>query len=247
MATLEPQPEVAEDVYRCGSKRVNWYLLEAEGELVVIDTGYPAHWDQLTERLAALDRDVSEIAACLLTHAHPDHIGFARRLHETAGVPVWLHEAGVRRAREGGDPPLGGFVTRLWRPAVLRYFLEAIRSDGTDVPPVTDVNTFADGDELPVPGRPRVAHVPGHTEDEVAFYFPDRDVLCCGDAFATVDFETWSGHAPQLMPAWLNRDHERARASIARLESFGEVVLLPGHGDPWTGRMADAVRTASER
>lgn len=247
MATLEPQFEVAEGVYRCGSDRVNWYLLEADDELLVIDAGYPAHWEQLTERLAALGRDVSDVAACLLTHAHPDHIGFARRLREAAGVPVWLHEAGVQRARDGGDPPLGGFVTHLWRPAVLQYFLEAIRSDGTDVPPVTDVKTFSDGDELPVPGRPQVTHVPGHTEDEVAFYFPDRDALFCGDAFATVDFETWSGNAPQLMPAWLNRDHERARESIARVESLGEVVLLPGHGDPWTGAMSDAVRTASAR
>ena len=247
MATLEPQPEVAEGVYRCGSSRVNWYLVETGDGLTVIDTGYPAHWEQLGERLAALDRTVSDIDACLLTHAHPDHIGFARRLREVAGVPVWLHEAGVQRARAGGDPPLDGFIKNLWRPPVLRYFVEAFRSDGTAVPPVTDVETFADGETLDVPGQPRVVHTPGHTEEEVVFYFPDREVLFCGDAFATVDFETWRGHAPQLMPAWLNRDHERARESIARLESLGDVVLLPGHGDPWTGRMADAVRTARGR
>lgn len=247
MATLEPRSEVAEGIYRCGSDRVNWYLVEVEDRLLVVDAGYPAHWNQLGERLAALGRDASDIAACLLTHAHPDHIGFAQRLHDRANVPVWLHEAGIQRARDGGDPPLGGFVTNLWRPAVLRYFVEAVRSDGTAVPPVTDVEPFADGDELPVPGRPRVTHVPGHTEDEVAFSFPDRGVLFCGDALATVDFETWEGHAPRLLPAWLNRDHERARESIDRLESFGEIVLLPGHGEPWTGDAADAVASARER
>lgn len=90
-------------------------------------------------------------------------------------------------------------------------------------------------------GQPRVIHVPGHTEDEVAFYLPDREVLFCGDALATVDFETWQGNSPQLMPSWLNVDHEQARESLTRLEPLGEVVLLPGHGDPWTGDLTEAL------
>jgi glyoxylase-like metal-dependent hydrolase (beta-lactamase superfamily II) len=212
MAPLEPPTEVADGVPRCGSERVNWYLVEGTDELTVVDTGLPAHSKQLFERLDALGYDGSDVAACILTHAHPDHIGFAQRLHESADVPVWLHEAGVERAREGGDPPLSGFVKNLWRPAVLRYFVETVRSGGTSIPPLMAVETFADGDELDLPGRPQVIHVPGHTEDEVAFYLPDRDVLLCGDAFATVDFETWQGHA--TTPAGLARRRPRAGARI---------------------------------
>jgi len=66
-------------------------------------------------------------------------------------------------------------------------------------------------------------------------------VLCCGDALATVDFETWQGHRPQLLPAWLNVDHEQARASLHWFDDLGEVVLLPGHGDPWTGDLPGAI------
>lgn len=246
MATAETGREVADGVYRCGSERVNWYLVEADDGLTVVDAGFPVHWTQLVDHLGATDRTVTDVDACVLTHAHPDHIGFAHRLHEEAGVSVWLHEAGVRRAREAGDPPLAAFVRNLWRPAIVRYMIEVVRSEGTEVPPVTSVETFVDGDELDVPGRPRVLHVPGHTEDEVAFHLPDRNVLLCGDALATVEFETWRGHAPRLMPAWLNVDHGRARSSLDGLDSLGEVALLPGHGDPWTGRMAEAVRQARE-
>ena len=133
-------------------------------------------------------------------------------------------------------------MKNLWRPAVLRYFIEVVQSDGTSIPPVRTIESLKDGSNPDVPGRPRVIHVPGHTDGEVAFYLPDREVLLCGDALATVDFETWQGNTPQLLPPWLNVDYDRARESLARLESLGEVVLLPGHGDPWTGDLTEAIR-----
>lgn len=190
MTTLEPRAEIADGVYRCGSGRVNWYLLEGDGGLAVVGAGFPTHWEQLTDRLAAAGYEPSDVDARVPTHAHPDHIGFARRLHEEADVPVRVHEAGVRRARDGGDPPLGGIAKNPWRPAILRYLVEVVRSDGIETPSVTTAETFVDGSELDVPGHPRMIHVPGHTEGEVAFHLADRDVLHCGDALATADFET---------------------------------------------------------
>lgn len=244
MDTLNGAAEVAGGVYRCGSTRVNWYVLEEEGKFTVVDTGLPTHYQQLFDLLSALGAGVEDIEVCLLTHAHPDHIGFAERLRKEANISVGLHAAGVQRAREGGTPPLGGFLKNLWRPAVLAYFIEVARSEGTSVSPVTSVDTFDDGSTLDVPGHPEVLHVPGHTEDEVAFYLSDRGVLLCGDALTTVDFETWRGNRPQLMPAWTNSDHDQARESLDRLGGLGEVVLLPGHGEPWSGRLEEAVPLA---
>lgn len=240
MASTELDSEIVTGVHRCGSRHVNWYLVEEDGELTVVDTGFPTHWQQLLDALETLGYDLADVEACLLTHAHPDHIGFAERLREE-GVPVWLHEAGRERAGTGGNPPLGGFVKNIWRPAVLRYFVEVVQSEGTSIRPVTETESFDDGDELDVPGRPQVVHLPGHTDGEVAFHLPDRDVLLCGDALATVDFETWRGHTPQLLPPWLNVDHDQARASLSRLDQFGQVALLPGHGDPWHGTLSDAL------
>lgn len=241
MGTTETEPGIVEGVHRCGSRRVNWYLVEGSDGLTVVDTGFPTHWEELLDRIDTLGYEFDDIEACLLTHAHPDHIGFAARLRERGEIPVRLHPGDSERAREGGQPPLGGFVKNLWRPAVLRYFVEVFRSDGTSIPPVRTTEPLEDGSELDVPGRPRVIHVPGHTDGEVAFHLPDRDVLLCGDALTTVDFETWRGNTPQLLPPWLNVDYERARASLTRLESLGEVVLLPGHGDPWTGDLTEAI------
>lgn len=241
MNTLNGPTEVADGIYRCGSKRVNWYLIREGGKFTVVDAGFPAHYPQLLAALEELGADLAGIEGCILTHAHPDHIGFAERLRGQMGVPLQMHPSAVQRARDGGNPPLSGFLKNLWRPAVLAYFVEVARSKGTSVPGVTSAETFEDGAELDVPGRPQVIHVPGHTEGEVAFFLSDREVLFCGDALATVDFETWQSHEPQLLPDWINADHARARRSLERLEGLGEVLLLAGHGAPWTGPMEEAV------
>ena len=226
---------------------MNWYLVEAGGGLTVVDTGFPSHWSQLRERLAADGYDVADVDACLLTHAHPDHAGFAEKLRREADASVWLHEGDTDHARGEGELAVGQMIARLWRPELLRYAFEFARSGGFSVPPLTTFRTFEDGATLDVPGEPRVIHTPGHSEGHVAYYFPAREVLVCGDELVTVDFVTGRGHPPQLLAEWFNPDHERAYESLARLESVGEVLLLPGHGDPWRGRTERAVALARER
>lgn len=83
-------------------------------------------------------------------------------------------------------------------------------------------------------------HVPGHSAGLCALYCPDRDVLLCGDTLATVDIKTGRSRRPQLM-SMFNADRGRAA------ESLGRVTLLPGHGDPWRGKMQKAVGLARER
>lgn len=82
--------EVAEGVYRFGTQRINWYVLEADDRLTVVDAGLPAHWPQLNDWLDTNNYEVDDIAAVLLTHADVDHVGFARTLADQ-GVPVYCH------------------------------------------------------------------------------------------------------------------------------------------------------------
>jgi hypothetical protein len=46
------------------------------------------------------------------------------------------------------------------------------------------------------------------------------------------------------MPSRPNADTPRALASLANLGRIKAGMLLPGHGDPWTGRVQDAIRRA---
>ena len=109
--------------------------------------------------------------------------------------------------------------------------------------PIREVSSFADGEVLDVPGRPRVVHSPGHTAGSAALHLESRGVLFSGDALVTRNPMT-GRVGPQIMPSGLNADTPQALASLANLAAIKADVLLPGHGEPWTEGVGEAIRQA---
>lgn len=234
--------EVAEGVYRFGTHRINWYVLEGDDGLTVIDAGLPAHWPQLDDWLDENGYEPEDIAALVLTHADVDHVGFARTLDDR-GVPVYCHPEDLSLLRDQPQGPPGWFLRNLWRPRFFLYVLEMIRDGVRSVDPIADIEPLTDGDTLPVPGKPRVIFAPGHTPGSCALFVEDRDVLFCGDVLATRNIFTGREGDPQLLGA-ADEDHDEAKAALARLEGLGSVTLLPGHGNPWHGNVDEALELA---
>jgi glyoxylase-like metal-dependent hydrolase (beta-lactamase superfamily II) len=150
--------EVARGVYRLTQGVVNFYLVEEGGKLVVIDAGAPRDWDMLVRTVSDLGRELADIEAVLITHAHSDH-------------------------------------------------------------------------------------VPGHTPGCTALLLETRGVLFTGDVLATRNPLT-GRIGPQIMPSGLNRDTPQALRSIDVLDGIQADLLLPGHGEPWTGGTAEPARLA---
>jgi hypothetical protein len=50
----ERPPEIAEGVYRLGTRWVNFHLVAEEAEFTLIDAGYPGYWKYLSAATAAL-------------------------------------------------------------------------------------------------------------------------------------------------------------------------------------------------
>ena len=90
---------VVEGVHRITDSYTNWYLLEEQGRLTVVDAGVPASWQSLHDALARLGRKPSDIEAVVLTHAHVDHVGFAERARTELDVPLYVHENDAPLAR----------------------------------------------------------------------------------------------------------------------------------------------------
>jgi glyoxylase-like metal-dependent hydrolase (beta-lactamase superfamily II) len=180
----------------------------------------------------------------LLTHGHSDHTGFAERARATASVPVWVHQADEAQAK-GAKPGKndGRASAYLLRVEFYRTVLSLARRGATRLIPIRELSTFADGETLEVPGRPRVVHAPGHTPGCSALLLEGRRVLLTGDVLATRNPLT-GRVGPQVMPSGLNRDTPMALRSLDVLDTVMADVLLPGHGEPWTDGAAEAVRLA---
>src|SRR5262249_21336815 len=128
-----------------------------------------------------------------------------------------------------------------------RFLLYGLPRGGLSNRPVAEVTTFADGATLEAPGAPRVVHLPGHSPGSVALHFPALDALFVGDAFATLNVLT-GATGPRLAP--FTADPDQALASLARLDALSAGLVLPGHGQPWTDGLDQAlrrVRAASDR
>ena len=94
--------EVALGVHRLGSDVVNYYFVEDEGRVTVVDAGVSGYWKQLEPALRRIELGLENVDALVLTHAHSDHTGIAAKLHER-GVPIYLHPADHELLRTGKE------------------------------------------------------------------------------------------------------------------------------------------------
>ena len=236
--------EVADGIHRLTAGVANFYVVQESGKLVLVDAGTPKDWNLFTREVASLGARLEDLDAVLLTHAHPDHTGFAEQARTTTGATVWVHEADAEMARTGKDVPRDGKVTSyLLKAQFYRTLWILGRGGATKIIPIREVSTFGDGQTLDVPGRPRVVYAPGHSPGSAALLLEDRQVLLAGDVLCT--HNPLTGRAgPQIMPSGLNSDTGQAMDSLDNLAGIKADVVLAGHGDPWTGGVPEAVRLA---
>ncbi|HEU4895604.1 MAG TPA: MBL fold metallo-hydrolase [Acidimicrobiia bacterium] len=229
--------ELSPSLRRIGTDMVNVYLIVEDRGITVIDAGIPGLWRDLVDELETIGRSVDDIEGVVLTHADSDHVGFAERLREDHGVPIYVHEADAPQARgevEKKNPPWG----KIRVGPTLSFLWYAGRRGGLKVIPVTEVLAVGDGNVLDLPGSPRIIHTPGHSPGSIAIHSKTADALFVGDAMTTRHVLT-GATGPQ--PAPFTLDTEAAMASLRRWDGVEARWVLPGHGYPWDGGVAEAV------
>lgn len=235
---------VADGIHCVEDSYVNWFIVEDDSGLTVVDAGLPTSWESLLQALSELDRRLRDIKALLLTHGHFDHLGFAERLRSHVGVPVYIHDNDIPLTRHprqyGRDRPLTWYLLTQFK--ALPMVAEFTKNRAWWPRPVEQVHRIRET-TLSVPGAPRVLFTPGHTLGHCAFHFPERDTVVAGDAVVTLD--PYRGtRRPQIVSRAATVDPERALRSLDVLAGTGARTVLTGHGAAWTEGVERLVESA---
>jgi glyoxylase-like metal-dependent hydrolase (beta-lactamase superfamily II) len=235
--------KLAPSLHRVGNDIIAAYLVEDESGVTIIDAGLGGHWRDLIRELEIMGRQLGDVRGVIITHGDSDHLGFAEKLRDEYGVPLYIHEADAKRARgeEKGSGSFGKFTIA----ATAGFLAYVIRKGGVRTRYLTEVHTLHDGDVLDLPGNPRIIGMPGHSPGSIAVFVPAVDAVFVGDALTTRNVLNGKT-GPQ--PAPFTDVPVQALESLGRLGEVEATWVLPGHGAPWNGGIAgaiSAIRTAA--
>lgn len=210
---------ITENVYELNLGKSNAFLIDDE-KLTLIDTGAPDSSGLILELLQSIGRQPDDLKNILLTHSHPDHSGSAADLKAITGAKIYMHPA-ERKWVEAGyipkpeRPHFTGLVNRL----IYRMFIAG--APGSITPFRID-RLLEDGEWLPIGGGIQAVHIPGHSEGQLAFFFPGaKNVLFAADA---CDNLFGLGYST------FYEDFEAGRHSLEKLATFDFDVACFGHG-----------------
>jgi glyoxylase-like metal-dependent hydrolase (beta-lactamase superfamily II) len=170
---------------------------------MVIDPG-----DEIEEVLAIIARHRLQVKQIVVTHAHLDHVGGAKKLRSATGAPILLNQ---------NDQELLAMldVQAAWL--------------GMDDPGKVEIDQDPQDGDVVKTGliAATVMHTPGHTEGSICLYFPAEKKLIAGDTLfaGSIGRTDLPGGSMRKI---LRSIHEKV------LTLPDETIVLPGHGPATT-------------
>ncbi|MDO7867296.1 MBL fold metallo-hydrolase [Nocardioides jiangxiensis] len=235
--------QVADGVHLASTGLVNWILAEEDGQVTLVDAGYPGDACRVRESLAHIGRSLDDVAAVLVTHAHVDHIGGIGWSGLTAPVFTGADEVPHAKREFLQQATEKDVLLRAWNPRVLLWSLRILAVGATRDVAVSEVTSLVPGTPLDLPGRPVAVPTPGHTSGHTAYHFPGAGAVATGDALVTGHPVT-GVRRPHLLPGFFSHAPDRVGQGLDALTALDADAVLPGHGPLWRGPIREAVETA---
>ena len=235
---------ITDNVHFAYTDLVNWTLVTDGTGVVLIDTGFPGHRDDVLGSLRQLGFGVDNLRAILLTHAHVDHFGSAIWFAKTHGTPVYCHAAEVGHAKREYLKQAGpaDILPHIWQPRFLKWTVAISRKGGMVRDGIPSTQALTEDVAAGLPGKPMAIPTPGHTGGHCSFVVDG--ILVSGDALVT-GHPLLTRNGPQLLPSLFNHDQDGCVRSVAALAMLDTEVLLPGHGPVWRGSIGEAANRAT--
>jgi len=226
---------------------VNAYFVgHSGGPWVLIDSGLPGRAAQIFDAAEARFGAGSRPEAIYLTHGHFDHAGSALQLAERWDVPIFAHRMELpyltgRSDYPPPDPTIGGAIAFLSRfmPHRARDLGERVRE-------------LPSGPLQGLDGWEWIATT-GHSPGHVSFFRSSDRMLLAGDAFATMNMDSWAGlingkKELARSGAPFNMDWDATLESVKKLADLRPDVAGCGHGIPMRGgALPDRLKRFAER
>ncbi len=220
---------------------VNVYLIK-EDPVTLIDVGpkTDAAAKALREKLAEHGVKFSDVRRIVLTHAHEDHCGLAKRVRdESKDAEVLIHEweTGYLFGRLAHDD----HKQLLLRSGVPDLVFDEMRGLYEEVSLLTD--SLADGEFKPLTdemelefdgGSLKVLHTPGHTPGSCSFVREANRTLICGDCVLKRITPNPILAPDPVDPTRRFRSLAEYLVSLARLRSYAPTLAYGGHGEAVT-------------
>ena len=211
------------------------FLIEAGDRLVLVDAGLKDSPPRITEAIYSLGRLPQDVAAIVVTHAHPDHVGGLAEMKRRTGAEVWMHPADAALVSAGVyGRPFGRGRSRA--SDVLRRALNAMPRVQGRVGRRGPRGRRRRGAALRRPAR---LHTPGHTAGHLALLLPrEGGVLFVGDAASNM---LRTGLSP------LNEDLAEPGRSLRKLAALEFEVACFAHGRVIRSKASKAFRELARR
>ncbi|MHA6252517.1 MBL fold metallo-hydrolase [Oceanobacillus sp. CAU 1775] len=218
-------------------KSINFYLVERNESLFLIDAGYneDIFWEYFQSSLQKYGYQLSDLDAILLTHHHIDHVGLVYRIREQHDIPVYIHpHAGPKLKRDPfylyksyqffkdlyiklntgdlGQKKIESMYKKQMAVEVsaIDWNLHEIQQD--------KVFDF------------EVIHIPGHASDQIAFYIPEEDILFGGDLI--IEHQTVSAFIEPPFKGERVIVLKEHLQSLEKIVNLNPALILSGHGIP---------------
>lgn len=206
-------------LHRISLLTVSSFLIYRPGEAILVDCGKQDSEEKIIKEMARLGLQPEDLKLLLLTHAHYDHAGSARRLKELCGCRILIHRREASRLEAGFTPIPSG--TR-WKAKVLvsigRIFARRLMTYPPAKPDLL-VEDSASLDEFGFPGK--IIHMPGHTFGSLVVLLDGGEMLT-GDTLFGVPgkriFPPFAEDEAELLKSW------------ERLSRMKVSVFYPAHG-----------------
>lgn len=181
---------------RLKSRGCNVYLIEDSGRKFLIDTGTDGK---------LLAKQIDELDAILITHAHFDHIAGARELEKVFGCPIYVHPEDMPYVLGESEFNFRGLI------GMMAKMLEKLSNYK---PPENVQNIFELKSNL------KIAHLPGHTPGSICI-FKGSDAYC-GDLIR---------NEGKLSLQSFCSDYKRYLESVKEFIGMDWEIAYPGHGN----------------